>query len=169
MLGVPLATALAAGGESERAALRPAALFGIHGGHINCTDGRHVYMRAPATPENQPLFDYTLMPTNMKRPFSLAELRDAELAAPFSFTKGCPVLKVPAHQAPWDASASVHRIVVDAHHFGTLLFDLERDPKQEDPVKDRDLEASMIDHLVRLMVENDAPPEQFLRLDLPQP
>lgn len=24
-------------------------LFGIHGGHVNCTDGRYVYMRGPTT------------------------------------------------------------------------------------------------------------------------
>jgi arylsulfatase A-like enzyme len=169
MLGVPLAASLAASGESERSALRPTGLFGIHGGHVNCTDGRYVYMRAPATPENGPLFDYTLMPTNMKRPFSLAELRDAKLAEPFSFTKGCPVLKVPAYEVPWDASASVNRIVVDAYQFGTLLFDVEHDPQQEHPIQDSDVEEKMIGHLTRLMLENDAPPEQFLRLGLSPP
>jgi hypothetical protein len=169
MLGVPLAETLSGDVGGGRAVIREAALFGVHGGHVNCTDGRYVYMRAPATPENRPLFDYTLMPTHMKRPFSLTELRDAGLAEPFSFTKGCPLLKVPAYEAPWDASAPVHRIVVDAHQLGTLLFDLEQDPQQEHPIQDRDVEGKMIDHLVRLMVENDAPPEQFLRLGVSQP
>ena len=30
--------------------VREAALFGIFGGHVNCTDGRYVYMRAPVSP-----------------------------------------------------------------------------------------------------------------------
>ncbi|MCL7453575.1 MAG: hypothetical protein M8467_11070, partial [Anaerolineae bacterium] len=50
--------------------------------------------------------------------------------------------------------------------FGTLLFDLERDPKQEHPLDDPQVEAMMIGHLIRLMVDNDAPPEQFERLGL---
>lgn len=67
-------------------------LFGIHGGHVNCTDGRYVYMRAPLfnkNPEkfNQPLFEYTLMPTHMRCMFSVVELQDIQLAEPFSFTK----------------------------------------------------------------------------------
>src|SRR3954454_3877162 len=34
--------------------VRDGALFGIHGGHVNVTDGRFVYMRAPARPDNAP-------------------------------------------------------------------------------------------------------------------
>ncbi|MCL2001264.1 MAG: sulfatase, partial [Planctomycetes bacterium] len=47
--------------------VREAGLFGIHSGHVCCTDGRYVYMRAPATPDNQPLNSYTLMPTHMMK------------------------------------------------------------------------------------------------------
>ena len=54
--------------------VREAGLFGVHGGHVNVTDGRYVYMRAPVKPEEQPLFDYTLMPTHMRGPFSVQEL-----------------------------------------------------------------------------------------------
>ncbi|MUZ66460.1 sulfatase-like hydrolase/transferase, partial [Agrobacterium vitis] len=38
--------------------VREAGLFGSHGGHVCITDGRYVYMRACATPENQPLEQY---------------------------------------------------------------------------------------------------------------
>jgi anaerobic glycerol-3-phosphate dehydrogenase len=31
----------------------------LPGGHVNVTDGRYVFMRAPATKDNQPLFNYT--------------------------------------------------------------------------------------------------------------
>ena len=48
----------------------------------------------------------------------------------------------------------------------TLLFDLENDPNQEHPLHDGTVEQMMIAHLVRLMKENDAPPEQFERLGL---
>ena len=134
--------------------VREAALFGIHGGHVNVADGRYVYMRAPAQPDNTPLYEYTLMPTHIRSLFAPEELQFAELAPPFSFTKGCPTLKVPAR--PW----------VEAHAFGTLLFDLENDPGQKQPLSDPEVEERMKQHLIRLMQANDAPSEQFERLGL---
>ena len=51
-----------------------------------------------------------------------------------------------------------------------LLFDLHKDPAQENPLPDPDVDPAvkraMTEHLVRLMRENDAPPEQFERLGL---
>ena len=55
---------------------------------------------------------------------------------------------------------------VDAHSFGTLLFDLATDPQQEQPVHDTAIEEYMIGLLVALMKANDAPPEQYVRLGL---
>ncbi|NIA15887.1 MAG: sulfatase-like hydrolase/transferase [Nitrospiraceae bacterium] len=150
MLGVPLRDTIAAD-----APIRDAALFGIYGGHVNCTDGRYVYMRGPVSPDNGPLYDYTLMPTAMQGFFDLAKLGRTQLAGPFSFTKGCPAMKIPGH--PW----------TNAYDFGTLLFDLEDDPQQQHPIKDPDIEQMMTDHLVRLMRENEAPPDQYERLGLP--
>jgi arylsulfatase A-like enzyme len=134
--------------------VREAALFGVHGGHVNVTDGRYVYMRAPTKPENKPLYEYTLMPTHIRSHFSIDELKTATLAGPFSFTKGLQVLRTEAR--PW----------IKAHPFGTLLFDLERDPTQEHPLDDPEIEAMMIGHMIRLLIDNDAPPEQFERLGL---
>ena len=53
---------------------RDAALFGAHGGHVNVTDGRHVYMRAAADESNAPLDEFTLMPTHMRARFTVDEL-----------------------------------------------------------------------------------------------
>ncbi|HEX2950664.1 MAG TPA: sulfatase [Armatimonadota bacterium] len=138
------------------APVRDAALYGIHGGHVNCTDARYVYMRAPATDDNQPLFEYTHMPTHMRQPFQVSELQDIQLTEPMSFTKGCRIMKIPTRQQ-W----------VDAHGFGTMLFDLFHDPAQEHQITDPEVEEHMIEHMVRLMKENDAPVEQFARLGLP--
>ncbi|WP_248926204.1 sulfatase [Paenibacillus hamazuiensis] len=152
MQGIPLRETLRG---DDRA--REAVLFGMHGGHVNCTDGRYVYMRAPARSDNTPLYNYTLMPTHMASMFSAEELRQLELAEPFSFTKGVRTLKIPA--------ASRHT----AHHFGTLLYDLHADPQQRQPVRDPEAEAKMVGHLVRLMQEHDAPAEQYERLGLEEP
>jgi arylsulfatase A-like enzyme len=134
--------------------VREAALFGIHGGHVNVTDGRYVYMRAPATAENAPLYDYTLMPTHMAWRFGIKELQNLELAAPFDFTRGVRTLKIPG--LSW----------LRAHLFGTLLYDLAQDPGQLNPLKDAEIEQRMIKQLVELMRWNEAPPEQYERLGL---
>ena len=134
--------------------IREAGLFGLHGGHVNVTDGRYVYMRAPPGPHNGPLFEYTLMPTHMRRTFDPKELQDIRLQEPFSFTKNCRTMKISGNA--W----------VNAHKFGTLLFDIQSDPAQGTPIRDEAVERRMIDHLVRLMKANDAPVEQFERLGL---
>lgn len=151
MQGRDLATAL----EHDRR-LRDGALFGIHGGHVNVTDGRYVYMRASVGPENGPLEEYTLMPTHMRARFAVEELADWEPAAPFSFTKGLRTLRVPASGGwmnPW--------------RHGTLLFDLREDPQQERPLDDPDIELRMLRMLAGLLHAGDAPRSQFERLGIP--
>ncbi|MFF5792414.1 sulfatase [Paeniglutamicibacter sp. NPDC012692] len=135
--------------------VREAALFGIHGGHVNVTDGRYVYMRAAADESNAPLEDFTLMPTHMRSRFDISELADWEPAAPFAFTKGLRTIKVPtsSFMNPW------------AH--GTLLFDLRTDPGQNTPLADDEIELRMLGLLAGLMRENDAPRSQFERLGIP--
>lgn len=134
--------------------VRRAALFGIFGGHVNCTDGKYVYMRAPAAPENQPLYEYTLMPAHMSRMFDVAELQDIQLQNPFEFTKGCRTMKIMARSS--DATFK----------FGNLLFDLKQDPYQQQSITDSEIEEAMLSHMIELMRENDAPPEQFERLGI---
>ena len=175
MQGKPLRDTLA-----SDAAVHEAALMGCHGRTVQCTDGRYMYVRDVATPRSagsvpaesghptapphgqaarapgEPcLFNYTLMPTAMANLFPPAQLRKMELAEPFSFTKGCRTMRIPA-----GSTANAH----DPRH---MLFDLAEDPDQEHPIQDAAVEATMVDHMVRLMRESDAPPEQFRRMGLP--
>ncbi len=152
MQGQPLAQTVA-----DDTPVREAGLFGLHGAHVNVTDGRYVYMRSPAAAENQPLHEYTLMPTHMRHTFDVQELQDIRLAEPFPFTKGCRTMQIAG------------RAWTNAHEFGTMLFDLENDPRQEHPLDDPAVEARMIDHLTRLMADNDAPAEQYARLGVAAP
>jgi arylsulfatase A-like enzyme len=151
MQGIPLTETLAS--DDPR---REAVLYGLHGGQVNVTDGRYVYMRGPASPKNTPLYEYTLMPAHMRHTFDVDELQDIQLAEPFDFTKGCRTMKTAARGDGWK----------DIYRFGTMLFDLKHDPKQEHPIDDPEIEARMIDLMVDLMKANDAPPEQFERLGL---
>jgi hypothetical protein len=88
--------------------------------------------------------------------FRVHELQSLQLAEPFTFTKGCKTLKIAAGP------------LINPYIYGSLLFDLETDPKQEKPINDPGIEEHMIEMMVDLMKENDAPPEQFERLGLPK-
>ena len=136
--------------------VRAGGLFGIHGGHVNVTDGRYVYMRASADRANSPLEQYTLMPTHMRARFSPTELADWQPAEPFDFTKGLRTLQITT-TAGW----------INPWLHGTLLFDLEADPHQEHPLADDELELRMAVLLWELLHQNDAPASQFARLGLP--
>jgi arylsulfatase A-like enzyme len=151
MLGKPLRPVL-----EDDTPVREAAIFGLHGRQVNVTDGRYVYMRA-ATEENQPLYNYTHMPSVMRGFLPLEQLRGMELAPPFSFTKDCPVMKIPAKGWGTTPGSGTDK---------TWLWDVENDPKQESPVDDPEVERRMMGHLIRLMRECDAPEEQFVRLGL---
>lgn len=150
MLGKSLTPALRADQP-----LREGALFGIHGAQVNVTDGRYVYMRGPARADNEPLFNYTLMPTAMRGFLAPESLRAASLAPPFGFTKGQPTLKLPAKS--WVRKDEVS---------DTLLWDLAADPGQTTPLNDPATERRMAGLMTQLMREADAPPEQYERLGL---
>jgi arylsulfatase A-like enzyme len=135
--------------------VRDVAMFGIHGGHLNVTDGRYVYMRGCKDEKNSPLNQYTLMPTHMTNFFDRKVLAETQLHDGFSFTRDCKVMKIPSPRpALWLSNLQ------------TMLFDLQSDPKQETPLKDPAVEARMIEHAKRLMREVDAPAEQYERLGL---
>jgi arylsulfatase A-like enzyme len=149
MLGHSLAATL----ESDLP-VREAALFGNFGHHVNVTDGRYVYYRAPVE-DNQPLYAYTLQTARL-RP-SLIErvpVPEITLVPPLSFSKGMPVLCV---ATPGPSSPA---------QFGTLLFDLAEDPEQNHPLDDPVVEQRMIDHIIRVMGECDAPKEQYTRMGI---
>lgn len=140
------------------APVRDYALFGMHGGQVNITDGRYVYMRDYVA-GNAPLYNYTLMPTHMRCMFSPEELRTATLAAPFSFTKGVPTVRIDAMEDTTGDTSMKFGL-------GSKLYDLEADPFQEHPIQDDAVEARMLRAMVELMRQNDAPQEQYVRLGL---
>ncbi len=141
----------------SQTSLRKGALFGVFGQHVCCTDGRYVYMRAPASEQNKPLYDYTFMPTHMTKLFSVRELQQVELSDGFRFTKGTKPMKIVAQGLPGGCYS---------YEFGNLLFDLHNDPKQASPIDDAKIENYMIDLMIDLMKKSDSPIEQYERLGL---
>lgn len=136
--------------------VRQAALFGLFGAQVNVTDGRYVYLRNPVE-DNKPLYEYTQMPTHMREFFSLEEMRTMTAAPPFSFTKGTPVMKI--------ESIPSYEPELSPLRKGTQLFDLEADPEQKNPIHDKALEKRMEKLMVKLMLENDCPKEQLVRMN----
>jgi hypothetical protein len=146
--------------------VREAALYGVMGGQVNVTDGQYVYMRGNVTEDNSPLFEYTLMPTHMKSLFSVRELSSWEKFEDFSFTKACPVMQIP--------SRTPRFMLARDNPYGkgrtaTLLFDVQADPGQTNPLTDAGLEIRMIKLMLHEMARNECPPEQYVRLGLPEP
>lgn len=133
---------------------REAVLFGVYGAHVCCTDGRYVYMKAPTAAENAPLYEYTLMPAHMVGFFSEASLKTMQKAQGFEFTKGIPLMRFDS-----DSKSG-------AYQYGDLLFDLLNDENQMCPIDDKAAEERMGKLLVKLLKENEAPQEQFIRLGL---
>ncbi len=152
MLGYSLTETL----ETD-APVREAAIFGNFGHHVNVTDGRYVYYRAPV-PQNQPLYAYTLQTVRLRQ----ALLNDGtvpqmELVPPLTFSKQLPVLRIPT---PGPSSPT---------RFGTLLFDLATDPQQANPLDDSAVENRLTVQMVQLMRDCNAPAEQYTRLGLDMP
>ncbi|MDO4279245.1 MAG: sulfatase [Lachnoclostridium edouardi] len=136
--------------------VRCAAVYGSHGGNINCTDGRYVYMRAP-DPDNDNLFNYTLNCSHMCQGFTREELEGAELTGPFGFTNGYPVLKVKKIK-PKTQSGQLN--------MGDFLFDLKQDPHMEHSIHNEEAEYMMKKHIVEIMKENSVPEEVYVRYRL---
>lgn len=141
-------------------------LFGYFGKHVNITDGRYVYMRAGRMESKGHLNNYTLIPLHMFRMFNETELsaEQVEMVHPFNFTKGMPLMSIPTDG---DTAPQNTCYEYDKHlKYGDLLFDLETDPKQERPIKNKEMEERMVEAMLKIMKENDAPKELYERIGL---
>lgn len=135
----------------DDAPIREYAVFGYHGSQIDVTDGRYVYMHAALHPEQQ-AYEYTLMPTHMRRMFQPQEFAGMELAGPFSFTKDCKVMKLCGADKMGDTNG-----------FGCMLFDLQEDPTQSELLSDIVVENRMKGYIRDCLIEHDAPVELYVR------
>lgn len=145
----------------QRAVAKPShryGLFGIHGGQLNLTDGRYVYMRGPATKQAM-CWDYTLMPTHMRSFFSIEELRQASWVQGFAFMQGLHAMKIPAAEIDFtngNFSSETY----------TAIYDLKRDPQQLLPFREAKLEVQLTKKMRELLIELEAPAELFERFQL---
>ncbi|PPE05544.1 sulfatase-like hydrolase/transferase [Williamsoniiplasma lucivorax] len=132
-----------------------AILFGINGGHVGIFDGKYIYMRASAHPNNLPFTQYTLN-FNLMRGFLPTQLLQAmELVKGSRFSNNVPVLKINFPMNPFDS-----------YRTGHLLFDLETDQDQLHNLKDAEIEKMMMQKLIAKLKAVDCPIEEFQRLGL---
>ena len=144
--------------------LRDGLLYGYFGGAVNVTDGRYTYHRFPPDLRQQDIYQYTLMPTHIFQRFSPEELAGAQLAPPFPFSKGAPLLRVPVTaRSPMYDVYGPGAMLEDE----TRLYDLASDPGQEHPLEDPAQETRLAALMRRLMQANCAPAEAFARIGLP--
>lgn len=141
--------------------VRAHAVFGYFGGGFNVTDGRHAFFVFPENVQSIRPYQYTLMPTHMKSFFTVEELAEATHHAPFDFTKGLKVLKVPLFPGSPSHAAHGPGLVVDST---TVLFDLERDPGQHAPFRDAAVEQNLRAAVATELERHDAPREVRERL-----
>jgi len=149
---------------SDDAPIRSSAIYGYFGAACNVTDGRHAYHRYPEKLTAEGLYEYTLMPTRMTNRFAISDLVGATLANPFSFTKGAPVLRLEPRVN--GSGEPVECQGMDFEDTVTRLYDLEDDPRQENPIVAPDIEARLVAEMIGHMREADAPPELYARFDL---
>jgi hypothetical protein len=135
----------------------------MFGGPIGATDGRFAYYLFPEDLEGPGLYEYTLMPTHIRSHFALEELRTAALAAPFDFTKGAPVLR---YAALPDAQRAPIQDGTGFADVGTVLFDLDEDPRQERPIRDASIEARLAAGIRAELEAHHAPHEVLARFGL---
>lgn len=138
--------------------VRDFALFGIFGGAINITDGQYTYFHYP-TDSDKPFYEYTLMPVHPASYFTQDEFQDATLVKNMAFGNGYPLLRLPA-------TAQAHRPPMQGGALGdakSVLYDLHKDPLQQNPIMDDILIRKFSDAIRSLMRQGDAPTELYER------
>ncbi|XDZ64444.1 sulfatase [Alphaproteobacteria bacterium LSUCC0396] len=148
------------GGDQK---IREAGIFGRFAAATNITDGRYTYFRYPEDMENQNLWEYTLMPTHQKGLFADIEFEGATLVKPFAFLGNFPVMRLPAGRALVKGQGAQIEDTV------TVLYDLESDPDQQNPINDPVTEERLIAEMIKIMQQTEAPPEAYARLGFDTP
>ncbi len=136
--------------------------LGMFAGPVCATDGRYSYFLYPDDLSGENLNLYTLMPTHMMSQFDISELQTSELAGPFDFTKGAPVLKIRMNPKNNQLGTDGHML----ENCETALFDLDTDPRQENPLDQPAIVGRLAEQISRHFARHDAPNELYAHFGL---
>lgn len=144
---------------------RESAILGMFGGPICVTDKRYTYYLFPADPEAKAPPLYTVMPSHMSKPFTIEELKTAEMSPPFDFTKGAPLMRINMDAGNPQAGFKIQ----DDWGAGSALFDLENDPTQAQPLDDDATIERLSKLIVYHLVQHNAPSEIYTYYGFAEP
>lgn len=133
-----------------------AILYGVFGSYVCMNNGEHVYVKAPGQ-QNQPLYEYTLMPTRARGFFGEQELANMSLATTEQYSHHLPVCRIPAGQ---QTICGYHNQAIQ-----DLIFEAG-DEEQDHPILDEELKHQLNGQLIEQMEKAQAPLEQYERLHL---
>lgn len=136
--------------------LHDVVLYGVFGSYVCMNDQKYIFMKAP-NQENQPLYEYTLMPTRSRGFMSAEELKNMQLCITDKYSHGVPVCKVPV---------SSHSYVGYHNQKVCDLLFKAQDENQMSPVQDEHIRQQYIKKLQSILVMQQAPEEQYKRLEL---
>ena len=112
------------------------------------------------------LGEYTLMPTHMNSFFTAEELAGAVMHGPLPFTRGMPVMRIPAlpsAKRPPGGARALFR------SFGTALYDIQADPRQEHPLDDPATAEAMRHAILAELSRHEATPDFYGWMGLSAP
>ncbi|MCV0429280.1 MAG: sulfatase-like hydrolase/transferase, partial [Roseibium sp.] len=136
--------------------------LGMFAGPVCVTDGRYSYFRYPEDLSGENLNLYTLMPTHLASHFEISELKTSELAGPFDFTKGVPLLKI--RLDPKNTQVGSDGLTLEDCE--SALFDLNTDPEQTTPLSDNAVIRRLTDRITHHFTQHDAPEELYAHFGL---
>ena len=134
-------------------------------GPICVTDGRYSYYHYPKNTNGGAPPMYTVMPAHLEDLFSVEELKTSELAEPFAFTKGAPVLRMQV--SPDVTETGVHCSSI--WQGGASLYDLDNDPQQSKPITDEAETRRLTELIVSELKRHDAATEFYPHYALKEP
>jgi arylsulfatase A-like enzyme len=140
--------------KAQNTVLHDEIIFGTNGGHVNIYDGKYVYMRASVDPSNGPITVQTLNYSMLRGFINKESLDTMKLKEGNRFTNQYPYTEI---------EVSTY---IDSYSIGHLLFDLEEDPQQLRPLQNPEIEAQMIQKLIRIMKQIEVPESEYIRLGL---
>lgn len=156
--------------QHKKEKLRDDIIFGYFGKEVVYTDGKYTYMRAAKEETNQPLYMYCSVSSILRQylgandAVNVEDYDKIEIGRFLSWTN-YPVYRFPSEIVNFN-NWSQNFQVRSKYNSNTLLFDIEADYEQLNPLDDKGLERELSEKLIRCMKKHDSPKEQFERLGL---
>jgi arylsulfatase A-like enzyme len=130
------------------------AVYGMFGGATYAADARYRYFLYPPDLGDETLCEYTLMPVHMHNLFTPDEMANVTLHPALDFTKGMPLLRVPALVKAKRPPGYANRTFFEG--FGTALYDMVVDPSQERPIDDAKVAQRLTQAIIDELRRHDA-------------